>query len=212
MPPEPQQAKAHLPRLSSVNAQNFDGSLKTFSPTASRTADLAMHHHRDRDVRQRRPSRLHPLPWPGNGDHLETPLSRLTPNVGENHPHFLRRTPSQHAWATLVVLVEHMPKRRRFSSSPEGLVTEHGRTIVHPDGMVTPCPEIAFIVGVHDLLKSRVPTTSYKCLSRPRCSSLGVARRPPLMRRAPPRREPSSYVCRAELCVCVCTLAYVPSG
>eukprot|EP00964_Phaeocystis_antarctica_P000597 scaffold332_cov64-Phaeocystis_antarctica.AAC.1 len=44
---------------------------------------------------------FNPLPWPGNGDHPETPLSRLTPNVGENRP-FYAGTPPQHACATLV--------------------------------------------------------------------------------------------------------------
>eukprot|EP00964_Phaeocystis_antarctica_P111300 scaffold75656_cov48-Phaeocystis_antarctica.AAC.1 len=29
---------------------------------------------------------FNPLPAPGNGGHPETPLSRLTPNVGEDHP------------------------------------------------------------------------------------------------------------------------------
>ena len=45
---------------------------------------------------------VNPLPWPGNGDRPETPLSRLTPNVGEIYPLFLPGTPPQHAWATLV--------------------------------------------------------------------------------------------------------------
>jgi len=45
---------------------------------------------------------LNPLPLPGNGDHPETPLSRLTPNVGENHPYFMPGTPPQHACATLL--------------------------------------------------------------------------------------------------------------
>eukprot|EP00964_Phaeocystis_antarctica_P143828 scaffold109437_cov54-Phaeocystis_antarctica.AAC.2 len=46
--------------------------------------------------------RVNPLPWPGNGNHPETPLSRLTPNVGENHPYFMPGTPPQHACATLL--------------------------------------------------------------------------------------------------------------
>ena len=45
---------------------------------------------------------FNPLPAPGNGDRPETPLSRLRPNVGENHPVFLPGTPPQHDWATLV--------------------------------------------------------------------------------------------------------------
>ena len=45
---------------------------------------------------------LNPLPAPGNGGHLETPLSRLTPNVGENRLDFMPGTPPQRACATLV--------------------------------------------------------------------------------------------------------------
>ena len=45
---------------------------------------------------------LNPLPWPGNGDHPKTPLSRLTPNLGENRPDFMPGTPPQHACATLL--------------------------------------------------------------------------------------------------------------
>eukprot|EP00964_Phaeocystis_antarctica_P068766 scaffold41675_cov53-Phaeocystis_antarctica.AAC.2 len=33
-------------------------------------------------------SLFNPLPAPGNGGHPETPLSRLTPNVGEKPPVF----------------------------------------------------------------------------------------------------------------------------
>ena len=43
---------------------------------------------------------IDPLPAPGNGDPLETPLSRLTPNVGENRLDFMPGTSPQHACAT----------------------------------------------------------------------------------------------------------------
>ena len=56
---------------------------------------------------------INPLPWPGNGDHPETPLSRLTPNVGENHPYVMSGTPPQHAHAQLC-LVENHPKKGDF--------------------------------------------------------------------------------------------------
>ena len=57
---------------------------------------------------------LNPLPWPGNGDHPETPLPRLRPNVGENQTHFMPRVPSQDAMRKQLWLVEHMPKLGDF--------------------------------------------------------------------------------------------------
>eukprot|EP00964_Phaeocystis_antarctica_P057571 scaffold34078_cov40-Phaeocystis_antarctica.AAC.1 len=70
---------------------------------------IVMHQSYERDERRHARGRvldttwlLNPLPWPGNGNHPETPLSRLTPNVGENHPYFMPGTPPQHACATLL--------------------------------------------------------------------------------------------------------------
>ena len=81
-----------------------------------------------------------PLPSPGNGDRPETPLSRLRPNVEENHPFFLPGTPPQHACATLVGDVQKRPflkLHRLLPTMPE--------SIVHPDSRVSPCPD-----RVHD--------------------------------------------------------------
>ena len=52
---------------------------------------------RPRRMTTRYTTYFNPLPWPGNGDHPETRLSRLTPNVGEDHLGFMPGTPPQHA-------------------------------------------------------------------------------------------------------------------
>ena len=54
---------------------------------------------------------IQPLPWPGNGDYLETPLSHLMPNVGENHPNFMPGIPRYPNMPGQLWLVEHMSKR-----------------------------------------------------------------------------------------------------
>eukprot|EP00964_Phaeocystis_antarctica_P004453 scaffold2406_cov57-Phaeocystis_antarctica.AAC.2 len=97
--------------------------LGPWCPDSCFSAALTVDQNHDKGGR----SLYNPLPAPGNGGHPETPLSRLTPNVGENQAHFLPRVPS-HMHAQTLSLGQSMP-----------------RTIVQPDSMVSPCPD-----RVHD--------------------------------------------------------------